>query len=300
MKNREKIIAIVGQTAVGKTALAVALAKKINGEIVSADSRQLYKGLTLLSGQPTKKELGSIPHHLIGTENPKKVFSVAEFQKKAYTVIDDILERGKVPVVVGGTGLYVDAIIQGSVLPEVPPNKKLRKRLEQKPTAELFKMLSKLDPRRAKDIDAANPVRLIRAIEIATALGNVPSKKIAPRYTVLAIGINLPEQVLKKKIVARIEERIKKGMLREAAQLHKKGLSLKRLEMLGLECKFAALYLRKKISKQEFLYELAIATWQYAKRQKTWFQRNKDIFWINGMAASQKTLLGTLRKFLKK
>lgn len=299
---KPKIIAIVGQTATGKTAFAVKLAKKINGEIVSADSRQVYKGLTLLSGQPTKKELSSVPHHLIGTENPKKVFSVAEYQKKAYKIITDIIARGKVPIIVGGTGLYIDAVVKGVVLPEVPPNKTLRKKLEGKTTSKLFSILQKLDPRRAEEIDSKNPVRLIRAIEIVKALGKVPSKKTKSRYETFTIGLTVPEEVLKKKIEKRIQERVTKGMLLEAARLHRKGLSWKRLDMLGLECRFAALYLQKKISKKEFFEQLQTATWQYARRQKTWFQRNQYSNWLTSTQPiqNQKETLLLLGKFLKK
>jgi tRNA dimethylallyltransferase len=287
MKTKPSIIAIVGQTATGKTAFAINLAKKIGGEIISADSRQVYRGLALLSGQPTKKEQAGIPHYFIGTENPKKVFSVAEFQKRAYSVIEDILSRKKVAIVVGGTGLYVDALVNGTLLPEVPPNLKLRKKLSKKSAAALFSLLKKLDPKRAKTIDAKNPVRLIRAIEIAEALGKVPALELKPRYDAKVIGLTLPEVTLKKKIHSRIQKRIKAGMLIEAKKLHQHGVSFKRLHELGLECHFAALYLEKKISKKELAGQLAAATWQYAKRQKTWFKRNKKINWItNGVIRS--------------
>lgn len=280
MKNKGKIIAIVGQTATGKTAFAIKLAKKIKGEIVSADSRQVYRGLALLSGQPTKKEMAGIRHHMIGTENPKKVFSVAEFQQKAYEIIDTILAQGKVPILVGGTGLYIDSIIKGTILPEVSPDIPLRKKLEKKSTAELFTLLSKLDHRRAQEIDKANPVRLIRAIEIATALGKVPEQKAYSNYDVFTIGLTLPEKQLRARIKKRILDRVEKGMLREAAVLHKKGLSYKRLEALGLECRFASLYLQKKISRTEYMQQLEIATWQYTRRQKTWFQKERAT-WIS-------------------
>ena len=296
MKSKPKLIAIVGQTATGKTALAIKLAKKINGEIVSADSRQVYKGLNLLSGQPTKKEMGGIPHHLLGTENPQRIFSVALYQKKAYKIIDDIIARGKVPILVGGTGLYIDAIVKGTVLPDVPPNPKLRQKLQNKSNSELFSILQKLDPRRAEEIDHNNPVRLLRAIEIAQALGNVPKQKYEPRYTVLSIGITVPEKTLSAKIKKRISERLEKGMLREGARLHKNGLSYKRLETLGLECRFTSLFLQKKITRSEFEKELFTATLQYAKRQKTWFKKGTTT-WIPPKAS---VLLPMVLNFLFK
>ncbi|MBP6884548.1 MAG: tRNA (adenosine(37)-N6)-dimethylallyltransferase MiaA, partial [Candidatus Pacebacteria bacterium] len=170
----EKLIIVAGPTSSGKTSYAIKLAKKIGGEVISADSRQVYKGLNLLSGKVTKKEMAGIPHHLLDITNPKKIFSVSDYQKLANKAIADILSRNKVPIICGGTGFYIDAIVYDRILPEVPPNKKLRAILEKKTIVELFKMLVKLDPARANTIDKDNPVRLIRAIEIAKALGSVP------------------------------------------------------------------------------------------------------------------------------
>ena len=278
MKN--KLIVILGPTATGKSDFAVRLAKKIkHTEIVSADSRQVYKGLDIGSGKITKKEMCGTPHHLLDVANPKKVFAVSEYQKLANKAIADIIARGNTPILVGGTGLYIDAVVYGTVFPEVPPNKPLRKKLETKTTPTLFKMLQKLDSARAKTIDAQNPVRLIRAIEIAKALGKVPAFVQKEQYDTEFIGLTLSDDVLKKKIHNRLLARMKIGMVREVANLHKKGLSWKRLESFGLEYRSIALYLQKKISKKEMLEELEKAIWQYTKRQMTWFKRNKKIIW---------------------
>lgn len=280
MKKPPKLIVILGPTATGKSDFAVRLAKKMkHAEIISADSRQVYKGLDIGSGKITKKEMRGVPHHLLDVADPKKVFSVSDYQKLAHKAIAEIIARSNTPILVGGTGLYIDAVVYGTVFPEVPPNKILRKKLESKTTVALFKMLQKLDPARAKTIDAQNPVRLIRAIEIAKALGKVPTFKQKEQYDTELIGLTLPDDVLKKKINNRLLARMKIGMVREVSNLHKKGLSWKRLESFGLEYRFIAQYLQKKISKQELLIELEKAIWQYTKRQMTWFKRNKKIIW---------------------
>ena len=171
---------ILGPTASGKSALGVKLAKKINGEIISADSRQVYKGLDIGSGKITRKEMGGIPHYCLDIFSPKKIFTVVDFKKRADKAIEEIFAKNKTPIIVGGTGLYIQAIVDNIVLPEVKPDWKLRKELEKKTTEEMFKMLKNLDPERAKNIDAKNPRRLIRAIEIAKALGKVPNLAVKP------------------------------------------------------------------------------------------------------------------------
>lgn len=270
---KQKVIVICGPTASGKTAYSIELAKKINGEIISADSRQVYSGIDLLSGKVTRREMQKVPHYLLDVANPKRVFSVAQFQKKGKAALQDILSRGKTPIICGGTGFYIDALIYDSSLPAVAPNAPLRAQLAKKTPAQLHAMLQKLDSKRAKTIDAHNPVRLIRAIEIATKLGNVPTVKKTALYDVEWIYIDRPDDELKKRIHDRLLERIKQGMLREAAKLHQNGVSWKRMEALGLECRSAAAYLQKKISKEELIEELDKNIWQYVKRQRTWFKK---------------------------
>ena len=278
---KPKIVAVLGKTATGKSDLAVLLAQKWGGEVISADSRQIYRGLDLGSGKITKKEMRGIPHHLLDVTSPKKQFSVSEYKNLADKAIGEIISRGKLPIICGGTGLYIDAVLKNIVVPEVPPNKKLRKVLEKKTISQLFTILKKLDSRRAKEIDANNPRRLIRAIEIATALGSIPYLEVQPpSWDALKIGIDLPDEVLKKKVHARLLVRIKKGMVAEVKNLHKNGLSWKRLESLGLEYKYLALYLQNKITKNEMLLGIEKNTWQYAKRQATWFKRDREIKWF--------------------
>lgn len=280
-KDNKKVIVVVGPTASGKSAYAVKLAKKIGGEIISADSRQVYKGLDIGTGKITNKEMQGVPHHLLDVVSPKKVFTAQQFVEKARNAIDDIFARGKTPIICGGTGFYIDALLGRMPLPNVPPNPELRKKLASKSAPQLFKILQKLDPRRAKKIDAQNPVRLVRAIEIATKLGKVPVPKpeVLP-YAVEWIGLNPADEVLKEKIAKRLSARMNDGMVAEAKNLHTKGLSWRRMHELGLEYRYLALFLQKKISKEQMSAELEKRIWDYARRQRMYWKRNKDIVWL--------------------
>src|SRR5581483_114689 len=276
MKIKSKILVILGTTASGKSDLAVRFAKKFNGEIISADSRQVYTGLDIGTGKITKKEMDGIPHHMLDVISPKKIFSVAEWKEKSQKIIRQIISRGKLPIICGGTGLYIQSIVDNIVLPEVPPNYPLRKKLEKKSVKELFAILKKLDPRRSKNIEKQNPVRLIRAIEIAKAIGKVPNlKKQKSEFDILQIGLTSKD--LKKKIHTRLISRLKKGMIAEAKNLHANGLSWKRMRQLGLEYRYLADFLQNKISKKEFIQKLETEIWRYSRRQITWFKRDSRI-----------------------
>ncbi|OGD67688.1 tRNA (adenosine(37)-N6)-dimethylallyltransferase MiaA [Candidatus Campbellbacteria bacterium RIFOXYC2_FULL_35_25] len=288
--NEQKILIILGPTSSGKTDLAVDLAKKYNGEVISADSRQVFKGLDIGSGKVTKKEMRGIPHHLLDVASPNRAFSVIQFKKKADSVIKDILKRGKLPIIAGGTGFYIQAIVDNIVLPEVSPNLTLRKELEgllredrEKAIKEMGRRLKKLDHRRFREIDQKNPRRLMRAIEIATALGKVPKLKlpVALPLSILQIGIRTDDDVLKKRIGGRFEKRVKAGIVAEAENLHKKGMTWKRMNEIGLAHKHIASYLKNKISKEEMIENSIKEEKKYAKRQKTWFKRDKRIIWVN-------------------
>lgn len=270
---KPKVIVILGQTATGKSNLAVKIAKKIGGEIISADSRQVYKGLDIGTGKITRKEMKSIPHHLLDVTNPKKKFSVAEYQKLAISAMADIASHGKIPIICGGTGFYIDAITKGIVFPDVPPNTKLRKRLALINDRTLLLKLRKLDPLRAKNIDKNNKVRLIRAIEIAQALGKVPkTTEEIPPYKFLKIGLYLPPDKLKKRIEQRVKKMFKAGLLNEIKKLKKSGISDKRLKEFGFEY--------YKPTPEKVISE----TLKYAKRQMTWFKRDKEIKWFEAGA----------------
>ena len=288
MDKKSKIIVILGQTSTGKSDFAVEVAKKYNGEIISADSRQVYKGMNLGTGKITKKEMQGVPHYLLDVISPTKTFSVNDYQKIANKKIQEIIEKKKVPIICGGTGFYIDAVVNGTIFPEVPPNKKLREQLENKTPEQLFAILGKLDETRASNIDKKNKVRLIRAIEIAKALGEVPklqsqtSDTCSNRcptsiYEYIKIGLTLPDEVLKERIYNRLLARIKKGMIKEVKDLHAKGLSWKRMNELGLEYRYVSSFLQNKITKEEMIENLNTEIWHYAKRQKTWFKRDKSI-----------------------
>ena len=312
-KTHQKLIVILGQTATGKSDFAVEIAKLIGGEIISADSRQVYKGLDIGSGKITKKEMRGVPHHLLDVASPSRTFSVADFKKKSELAIKQIVKNEKVPIICGGTGFYIDSLVSGQTLPEVAPDKKLRATLEKKSAEELFKILKKLDSKRAKDIDKNNPVRIIRAIEIATAIGKVPklSKNIkAQKYDIIYIGLTLPDEILKEKICIRLLARIKSDMIKEVENLHKNGLSWKRLNDLGLEYRYVGGYIQSgeyikndeinTVLTQDWVQKLNSEIWHYAKRQKTWFKRNKDIIWIDPREVYEKAkALYKIKKFLE-
>ena len=290
---KPKIIVILGQTATGKSALVVKIALRLRsgqapkngGEVVSADSRQVYKGLDIGTGKITKKEMHGIPHHMLDVVNPKYKFTVAEYKKLAEEEIRNILKRNKTPIICGGTGFYIDTITKGMVFPEVPPNNKLRKILEKKSELELLKILQKLAKQRAKSIQAKNEqnnkVRLIRAIEIAKALGKVPKiTEVKPLYEFVKIGLYLPPDKLKKNIEKRVQKMFEDGLLNEIKKLKKSGVSAKRLKEFGFEY-------------SEPNYEkVVVETIKYAKRQMTWFKRDKEIKWFD---ASKKNLLRSMK-----
>ena len=275
----KKVLVIVGSTASGKSDLAVKLAKKFNGEIISADSRQVYKGLNIGTGKITKKEMRGVPHHLLDVADPKKQFSVSDFVSKANEALKLIEAKQALPIIVGGTGLYIDALTGKINFPDVPPDKFLRKKLDKLNKEELFKILKKKDPKRAKTIDPHNKVRLIRALEIIKALGKVPPLgHQMSKWRFVYIGLK-PDD-LDKRIYTRLIKRLP-GMIREVKRLHKQGLSWKRMYELGLEYRYLSLYLQDKLTKADMVNKLNTAIRQYAKRQMTWFKRNQKIRWFS-------------------
>jgi len=285
---KPNILVVVGPTASGKSALAVKLAKKFNGEIISADSRQLYRGLDLGSGKITTKEMAGIPHHLLDISSPKKVFTVAQFQKIGQRKINEIVSRKHLPIICGGSAFYIQALVDSVIFPRVTPNKKLRKELASKNPEELCLILKKLDPRRLNSIDRKNPVRLIRAIEIASELGSVPKiVKGEPLYNPFFIGTELADTELQQKIKRRLKARIHQGMIKEVQDLHTHGVSWKRLESFGLEYRSVASFLQNKINRKEMIGELELHIWQFAKKQRSWFKKDARVQWFNPGSLSE-------------
>lgn len=288
MSNKQPLIAIVGPTASGKTSLSISLAQKFNGEIISADSRQVYRGMDIGTGKATETEQRQIPHHLLDVSSPKREYNVAHFQRDARKRIRDIHHRGKLPFLVGGTGFWICAVVDDLPLPSVKPNRALRKKLEDKTPAQLFAQLKRLDPDRAETIDRHNPYRLIRAIEIVKTTGApVPSLRKQSPYDLLMVGVSLPKDKLHRHIHTRLMKRLRQGMIAEVRRLHTAGISWKRLEAFGLEYRYVSLFLQKKLSKDEMTKQLEHAIQQYAKRQMTWFRRDTRIHWIRSAAEAK-------------
>jgi tRNA dimethylallyltransferase len=301
-QENNKLIVVLGPTASGKSDLAVQLAKRFNGEVISADSRQIYKGMDIGSGKITKKEMQGVPHHLLDVASPRRRFTVAQYQKLAWKAIKDIWKRGKLPILCGGTGFYIQSIVDGLVIPIVPPDTKLRKELEKLSTEKLFAKLRKLDPRRAKNIDRYNRRRLIRALEIVIKTGKpVPiisklhedgprniTRTVLENINTLQLGITKSKKELKTRIKKRLLKRLKRGMIAEVKKLHRDGVSWKRLEEFGLEYRHLARYLQNKISKPEMIAQLEKEINQYAKRQMTWFKRDNRIKWIKNYKDAKK------------
>ena len=288
MKNQlPKILVILGSTAIGKSDVAVELALKLNGEIISADSRQVYKGLDIGTGKITASEMKGVPHHCLDIADPHDRFTAMDWKAAAEVAIDDILKRGKLPIVCGGTGFYITTLVDNLGFPEVEADTGEQKALEEKPVEELFEMLKKLDPQRALTIDLKNKRRLSRSIIIAKKLGSVPpvTKPLEPKYDAVMVGLTMSNTQLKNRIFDRLVKRLQNGMVDEARKLvapAPEGLALpyERLDELGLEYRYLALYLQNKFTMEHLIDELSTKIWQYAKRQITWFKKDKRIVWL--------------------
>lgn len=281
------IIVIVGPTASGKSSLAIELARTIGAEIISADSRQVYIGMDLGTGKVTKEEQRLVRHHLIDIANPKVEYNVSHFLADVTKAIADIEARGKRIIICGGTAFWIEALMLGLPLPKVAPDPVFREKWGKKDAGELYGYLKRLDPERAKTIDKANKVRLLRAIEIAKALGSVPviDRSILPDLSgFLVIGLNPPVEELNKKIRERFMSRMKAGMLDEAIKLNRAGLSYERMESFGLEYRALTQFLQKKITDAELYTNLPYDIIHYAKRQRSSLRRLEKqgvkIHWI--------------------
>jgi tRNA dimethylallyltransferase len=271
----QKVIVVAGPTASGKSDFAVRLALERDGEIISADSRQVYKGLDIGTGKITVEEMKGVPHHMLDVAEPGYPpaggFSVADYARIAKPIITDILSRGKTPIICGGTGQYIDSLIFDTELPAVPPNQGLRQELERKDVDELYAELAALDPYRADTVDRHNKVRLVRALEIAYELGHVPVVQ-EPKlvYETEFYLMNPARDVLRERIGTRLRARLACGMLDECRRLLEQGVSHDTLERLGLEYRYMSRHLRGELPYKTFVDQLKDKICQYAKRQQTW------------------------------
>lgn len=278
---KPKVVAIVGSTSSGKSALAIALAKALRGEIISADSRQVYQGMNIGTGKVSKEEMEGIPHHLLDIVTPYEIYTGADFLRDSTQIIGEITFRGTLPILAGGTFFYLD-LLRGRMQPApVPPDPILRTRLETLSDSQLLKELTQFDAETAARIDSQNRVRLIRAIEICHSLGKVPKSvpTVSP-FDWLVVGIDVPVDALRERIALRIHERLKAGMIEEVQALHKSGVSWHRLDSFGLEYRYCSRYLQNEITREELVTELLYKSFQFAKRQRTWLRKDQDITWL--------------------
>ena len=279
MPELPRMVAVVGTNASGKSSLGVRLAQRFGGEIVSADSRQVFRGLDLGSGKISPEETRGVPHHLLDVCEPNDFFSMADFQNLAYRAIDGILARGRVPFLVGGTGLYVASVTEGYQLSDRVPNLAYREELETKTTPELYEMLASAVP--GVEIDRNNRNRVMRALEkLESGDTQMPSREA--KYRVLKLGVSWDRETLKKRIDERLERRMNEGMVDEVRTLIKNGASHEFLMKLGLEYRFLTRYLDCEFaSEHEMTEALSAAIKKFAKRQMTWFRRDPDIHWLD-------------------
>lgn len=297
LASKPRILVITGPTASGKSDLAVRLAQwiaedKVGGysgaEIISADSRQVYKGLDIGTGKITVAEMKGIPHHLLDVADPHDRFTTIDWKVLAEKAVADIISRGNLPIICGGTGFYISTLIDDLGFPEVEADTDEQKELEARSVDELFLELKKCDPARSSTIDPKNKRRLARAIIIARRLGAVPpvTRPAEPKYETLMIGVRLTDDDLKQRIEQRLIARLDAGMVEEARRLNTATppdatLSFERMEELGLEYRYLAYFLKNELTKEELITRLSSKIWQYAKRQMTWFKKDQRIKWFS-------------------
>ncbi len=287
--NKPKVIVICGPTASGKTALSIELAKKVNGEIISSDSMQIYKDMDIGTAKPTEKEMQGIKHYLIDFVEPNQRYSVAEFKKDAENAIEEVLEKDKTPIVVGGTGLYVDSLIYGIEYPDIELDEKYREELEKRADKEglelLYNEAKKIDSQAIEKISKNDKKRILRILEIYKATGKnkteqeKESRKNGIKYDYKVFAINMDREILYDRINKRVDIMIENGLIEEVEKLLKKYTEFP-TAMQGLGYKEVVEYLQGKITKEEMIENIKRETRRYAKRQITWFKKNKQTIWI--------------------
>ena len=296
--SKPKVVAVVGTNASGKSALGVRLARQFGGEIISADSRQVFRGMDLGSGKITPEEMQGVPHYLIDVREPGEFFSMADFQKMSYEKIDEIRARGHLPMIVGGTGLYVDSVLDGYVLSDKEPDLAYRAELEKLTTPALYAKLVTLVP--DVEVEKNNRNRVMRMLERIHDGDNVVPTKQA-RYDSLRLGVSWDRDVLAKRIDERIDMRLEQGMIEKVQGLLDAGVSRDFLLGLGLEYRYITQYLIGEIpDKNDMLAQLAHAIKKFAKRQMTWFRRNPDIVWLDMQGDAYAQACEEIEKFLKR
>jgi tRNA dimethylallyltransferase len=296
------IISIFGPTAVGKSKLAIDLARKINGEIISADSMQVYRGMDIGTAKPSIEERQNIPHHLIDIRNPDEEWTVSDFVEQTSKLASQITEKGKVPLLVGGTGLYLWALLEGFSFPMAPADKEVRQRLEKEPLPKLYERLKKVDPQAAEKIHANDKKRIVRALEVYELTGEPISelqgrKDYSPQLIAgnssipsILIGLTLPREELYRRIEERVDNMIEKGLIEEVKGLLAKGYSKNLPSFQALGYKEAIEYLEGHWTLDKMTEELKKKTRHFARRQMTWFKRFKNVKWFEAPVDTQAIL----------
>lgn len=297
------LIVVLGPTASGKSSLGIALAQHFHGEIVSADSRQVYRSLDIGTAKVTPEERALVPHHLLDIVDPQEIYTVSQYQQQAIAAINDIIGRGLQPLLVGGSPHYIQAVVDHLDIPAVPPQPELRIQLEGRPLATLLAQLEELDPQSAAVIDRNNPRRVIRALEVCLVTGKPFSQQrgvAAPLYRCLLLGIHWPREVLYRRIDTRVDERMHQGMVDEVRHLIEQGIGYERLEALGLEYRFIGRWLRGEYgSEAEMVQRLKYAIHDFTRRQLTWFRKDGRIVWIEGSETMEREATKVAEAFLR-
>ena len=291
-----KVIVICGPTASGKTKLSVELAKQINGEIISCDSMQIYKEMDIGTAKVTKEEMQEIKHYLIDIISPEERYSVADYKIAAKEAIKEILKKGKVPIIVGGTGLYIDSLIYEIEYPQIEFDEKYRqeleKRVQQEGLEKIYKEAKQIDPQAIEKISINDEKRILRILEIYHATGKtkteqeIESRKKEPEYEYLVYGLNWNREILYERINKRVDQMLEQGLIEEVKEILKKHKQFP-TAMQGLGYKEVVEYLEGKVTKEEMCDKIKKETRHYAKRQMTWFRKNKQTIWLEGQADTQ-------------
>lgn len=278
------VIVILGATATGKSALALTIAERIGGEIISSDSRYLYRGMDIGTAKPDADELQRVPHHLVDIVEPDEDYSLARFLDDAFAAIEDVSRRGKVPVVAGGTPLYLRALLQGWRVPRVPPNNELRAALEQLDTADLYERVAAVDPASAERIGESNRRRLIRALEVYEGAGRPMSElegKDPPPYRFLLIGLFQERERLYERIDERVRWMFANGILDEARMLVERGVPKSSAAMSAIGYPEARAVVLGEMDVEEAIDQTCFATHRYVRHQATWFRRFENVNWLD-------------------
>lgn len=293
----QKVVVICGPTASGKTALSIELAKKINGEIVSADSMQIYSEMDIGTAKPDLEEMQGIKHYLIGNVKPTTRYSVSEFKKDAINAIQEIISNEKMPIVVGGTGLYVNSLIYGIDYPEIQTNLEYRKQLEKRAEInglqDLYEQAKKIDEKAMNSISPNDKKRIMRVLEIYNETGKtktqleIESRKNGIPYDYRVFAINMPREILYEKINKRVDIMIEKGLIQEVAELYNKYGEKLLTSMQAIGYKEVVEYINKNCTKEEMIEKIKMETRRYAKRQLTWFRKIDNIHWLDGLNTIQ-------------